>query len=47
MRAWMLLLVPAVFLLSACGTATLIGSVVDTAAGVTGTALEIITSPIR
>jgi hypothetical protein len=47
MRAWMILLIPTAFLLSGCGTASLVGAVVDTAAGVAGTAVDIVTSPIR
>lgn len=47
MRAWLMLLIPTAFLLSACGTASLVGAVVDTAAGAAGTAVDIVTSPIR
>lgn len=47
MRAWMILLIPTAFLLSGCGTAALVGTVVDTAAGVAGTAVDIVTSPVR
>lgn len=43
----LLLLLPAMLILSGCGTASLVGSVVDTAAGAVGTTVDVITSPVR
>lgn len=46
MRRLALLLTVAVAL-AGCGTAALVGTVADTAMGVAGTALDIVTYPVR
>lgn len=43
----LLLMLPVLLVLSGCGTASLVGSVVDTAAGVVGTTVDVVTSPVR
>lgn len=43
----LVLLAPVGVLLGGCGVASLAGAVVDTAAGVAGTAVDIVTYPVR